>query len=165
MERLAAQGIRFNQFYAMSVCSPTRNSIMTGQNAARHRATNWIRPDSNNAGPQGPPDWNWDGLKIGDVTLPGVLSEAGYRSIHVGKAHFGHREAEGAEPEVIRGAGKKLELIEFISADLGFERGARNESTFKEVTNYLLENNFVLIEFSDARRCALFRNKKYFRAI
>ena len=98
MERLAAQGIRFNQFYAMSVCSPTRNSIMTGQNAARHRATNWIRPNSNNAGPQGPPDWNWDGLKIGDVTLPGALSEAGYRSIHVGKAHFGHREAEGAEP-------------------------------------------------------------------
>jgi len=74
-------------------------------------------------------------------------------------------EAEGAEPEVIRGAGKKLELIEFISADLGFERGAKNESTFIEVTNYLLENNFVLIEFSDARRCALFRNKKYFRAI
>ena len=42
MERLAKQGIRFNQFYAMSVCSPTRISIMTGQNAARHRATNWI---------------------------------------------------------------------------------------------------------------------------
>ena len=30
MERLAKQGIRFNQFYAMSVCSPTRISIMTG---------------------------------------------------------------------------------------------------------------------------------------
>ena len=98
MERLAAQGIRFNQFYAMSVCSPTRNSIMTGQNAARHRSTNWIRPDSDNRGPQGPPDWNWDGLKIGDVTLPGVLSEAGYRSIHVGKAHFGHRQSEGKDP-------------------------------------------------------------------
>ena len=31
MERLAKRGIRFNQLYAMSVCSPTRNSIMTGQ--------------------------------------------------------------------------------------------------------------------------------------
>ena len=28
MERLAEQGIRFNNFCAMSVCSPTRNSIM-----------------------------------------------------------------------------------------------------------------------------------------
>ena len=42
MERLAARGVRFSNFYAMSVCSPTRISIMTGQNAARHRATNWM---------------------------------------------------------------------------------------------------------------------------
>ena len=53
MVRLAERGIRFNNFCAMSVCSPTRISIMTGQNAARHRTTNWINPDSNNAGPAG----------------------------------------------------------------------------------------------------------------
>jgi hypothetical protein len=69
MERLAARGIRFNQFYAMSVCSPTRISIMTGQNAARHRTTNWINPDQDNAGPHGPPNRNWRGLRPGDVTL------------------------------------------------------------------------------------------------
>ena len=56
MERLALLGIRFNNFYAMSVCSPTRISIMTGQNAARHHATNWINPDRDNRGPFGPPD-------------------------------------------------------------------------------------------------------------
>lgn len=98
MERLAKQGIRFNQFYAMSVCSPTRISIMTGQNAARHRATNWINPRQNNAGPHGAPDWNWAGLKRGDVTLPGILSDTGYRAIHVGKAHFGPENHEGSEP-------------------------------------------------------------------
>lgn len=98
MERLASQGIRFNQFYAMSVCSPTRISIMTGQNAARHRATNWINPKTDNAGKFGAPDWNWVGLKPGDVTLPGVLRGAGYRTIHVGKAHFGPEEHPGEEP-------------------------------------------------------------------
>jgi arylsulfatase A-like enzyme len=98
MERLAARGIRFNQFYAMSVCSPTRISIMTGQNAARHRATNWIKPSADNRGDNGPPTWNWAGLKKGDVTLAGRLGEAGYRSIHVGKAHFGPTEHEGSEP-------------------------------------------------------------------
>ena len=98
MERLAEQGIRFNNFCAMSVCSPTRNSIMSGQNAARHRATNWINPDKDNRGPLGPPDWNWHGLKKTDVTLPGLLREAGYRTIHVGKAHFGPRAFDGAEP-------------------------------------------------------------------
>ena len=44
MERLAARGIRFNNFYAMSVCSPTRISIMTGQNASRHRADELDQP-------------------------------------------------------------------------------------------------------------------------
>ncbi len=98
MERLASRGIRFNQFYAMSVCSPTRISIMTGQNAARHRSTNWINPRGNNAGPNGAPDWNWAGLKKGDVTLPGILRKNGYKTIHVGKAHFGPEKHEGAEP-------------------------------------------------------------------
>lgn len=98
MERLAARGIRFNNFYAMSVCSPTRICIMTGQNAARHHATNWINPDKNNGGPKGPPKWNWKGLTKADVTLPGILSKAGYRTIHVGKGHFGPRKFPGGEP-------------------------------------------------------------------
>lgn len=98
MERLAARGIRFNQFYAMSVCSPTRISIMTGQNAARHGTTNWINPETNNAGPQGAPDWMWEGLKPGETTLPGLLRSAGYRTIHAGKGHFGAREFPGADP-------------------------------------------------------------------
>jgi arylsulfatase A-like enzyme len=98
MQRLATRGIRFNQFYAMSVCSPTRISIMTGQNAARHRTTNWINPSKDNAGTNGAPDWNWTGLKKGDETLPVILSENGYRAIHVGKGHFGPEEHEGAEP-------------------------------------------------------------------
>jgi len=98
MERLAARGIRFNQFCAMSVCSPTRVSILTGQNAARHHTTNWINPDTNNAGAFGPPQWNWKGLRKTDVTLPRLLQQAGYRTIHVGKGHFGCRDSEGADP-------------------------------------------------------------------
>lgn len=101
MERLAARGIRFNNFCAMSVCSPTRISIMTGQNAARHRTTNWINPDTNNAGPQGPPEWNWQGLKKEDITLPSLLQAGGYQTIHVGKGHFAPREFEGANPQTI----------------------------------------------------------------
>lgn len=101
MERLARIGIRFNQFNAMSVCSPTRISIMTGQNAARHRTTNWINPDQNNAGPQGARGWNWTGLKPGDVTLSGLLQTSGYRTIHVGKGHFSPRGYPGANPQTL----------------------------------------------------------------
>ena len=55
-------------------------------------------------------------------------------------------EGEGAEPEIIRGTKNILSNIEFISADLGFERGVREESTIVPVVNFLLANNFELID-------------------
>ncbi|MCS6864085.1 MAG: sulfatase [Gemmataceae bacterium] len=99
MQRLADRGIRFSDFSSMSVCSPTRISLLTGQNAARHRTTNWINPDRDNGGPAGPPTWNWKGLKKTDVTLARLLQAAGYRTIHIGKGHFGPRNSEGEEPK------------------------------------------------------------------
>ena len=68
-------------------------------------------------------------------------------------------EAEGAEPEILYGIGDKLKLIEYISADVGFERGIKEESTLVPVTNYLLENNFELISLGIGRLSLLFRNK------
>ena len=89
MERLAHQGIRFSTFYAQSVSSPSRTSMLTGQNAARHGTTNWINTESNNRTPFGPYHWNWQGLTPDDQIYPAVLQQNGYRTIHVGKAHFG----------------------------------------------------------------------------
>ncbi len=98
MQRLAEQGIRFSDFYAQSVCSPSRVSIMTGQNATRHRTTTWINPANNNHGRFGPRDWNWQGLDEHSVTLPRLLQAAGYRTLFVGKGHFGPRNHPGADP-------------------------------------------------------------------
>ena len=39
IERLAARGMTFSNAYASPICSPTRASIMTGQNPARHGMT------------------------------------------------------------------------------------------------------------------------------
>ncbi|TRX65500.1 sulfatase-like hydrolase/transferase [Flammeovirga kamogawensis] len=98
MEKLAMQGTKFTNFYAHSVCSPTRTSLMTGQNSARHKVTNWIKSEENNKTPFGPKDWNWNGLTKENVTLPKILQANGYRTIHVGKAHFGPYGSEGEEP-------------------------------------------------------------------
>lgn len=98
MERLAGQGIRFNNFLAKNVCSPTRISLITGQNSARHRTTNWINPYENNRQKHGPADWNWKGLNESSVTLPRLLQNAGYKTIHIGKAHFGPDKSVGADP-------------------------------------------------------------------
>lgn len=99
MERLAETGIRFSTFYAQSVSSPSRASLMTGQNATRHRTTNWIKPTSNNRDQFGPHAWNWKGLTKDELTLPRLLRSQGYKTIHVGKAHFGCTGSEGENPE------------------------------------------------------------------
>jgi arylsulfatase A-like enzyme len=98
MEILASQGIRFSNFYAHSVCSPSRTSMLTGQNSARHGVTNWIRSEENNRTEFGPSEWNWEGLTKSSVTFPKLLQQNGYKTIHVGKAHFGPFNSEGEDP-------------------------------------------------------------------
>ena len=107
MERLAERGMKFTQAYACPLSSPTRISIMTGQNAMRHRVTNWTL--FKNTSPDRyyksdiveVPEWNVNGMACEEgvehtvyvkETLPSILREAGYRTIHVGKAHWGARE-------------------------------------------------------------------------
>jgi arylsulfatase A-like enzyme len=110
MERLADQGLKFTQAYAAAICSPSRASLMTGQNAARHRVTNWIlrkdtSPDTEHPELE-PPRWNMNGLSPGPglqhtviaKTLPMYLKDAGYRTIHVGKAHWSAVETPGDDP-------------------------------------------------------------------
>lgn len=98
MEKLASQGIRFNQFCAQSVCSPSRASIISGQNATRHQTTTWINPSGNNGGTFGPKGWNWTGIEPGSSVLPKVFADAGYTTIHIGKAHFGNKQAPANDP-------------------------------------------------------------------
>lgn len=110
LERLAREGVRFTNAHACTVCTPSRVSLMTGVNAARHGVTNWTR--YKNAGPGGLhprlrlPAWNANGLQpdaslargFDAPTLAQRLSDAGYRTIHVGKAHFGALGTAGADP-------------------------------------------------------------------
>ena len=70
-------------------------------------------------------------------------------------------EAEGAEPEVLEGASKILKNIEYISADLGPERGIDNHETYSEVTNLLYKNNFSLIKINPDRLSVLYRNNRF----
>ncbi len=111
MERLASGGMKFTQAYASCVCSPTRVSLLTGMNAARHRVTNWTLRKNKAQDAKHPgldfPDWNVNGLSpIAGIErtvhvdpLPAILQKAGYRTVHVGKAHFGAVDTPGEKPE------------------------------------------------------------------
>lgn len=115
MERLAQMGVKFTQAYACAVSSPTRCSLMTGMNAARHRVTNWTlyynqKTDASSEVIQ-LPDWNYNGIQPAHTTQPAdlknstfvtsfpqILKQNGYYTIHCGKAHFGAKGTSGADP-------------------------------------------------------------------
>lgn len=70
-------------------------------------------------------------------------------------------EAEGCELEVLIGAGQKIKKIQYISADLGPERGVNNDSTFVTVKNYLISQNFKILKINHQRHTVLFKNKSF----
>jgi hypothetical protein len=70
-------------------------------------------------------------------------------------------EGEGAEPEILFGAVDFLSRIEFISVDVGPERGIEQATTRSEVFNFLQDNHFKLIlENPYHRKTALFTNSR-----
>ena len=70
-------------------------------------------------------------------------------------------EAEGLEPEILKGSKNFLKNIEYIAADLGPERGINKECTLAEVTAILTKNNFEMLDFNYPRITALFHNKLF----
>jgi len=68
-------------------------------------------------------------------------------------------EAEGYEPEILKGAGKMLGRFEYIAVDGGYERGIHCEQTFTTITNYLLNNNFEIKDIYFPWYRALFKKK------
>ncbi len=101
--RLAEAGMRFTDAYASApVCSPTRTSLLTGRSPASTGITWWLRDKDTHTSKRhahlDPPTWTVNGLQPGEVTLPRLLNEAGFHTLHVGKAHLGARETPGANP-------------------------------------------------------------------
>jgi FkbM family methyltransferase len=68
-------------------------------------------------------------------------------------------EAEGYEPEVLYGAIKTLEKCDYVAVDGGFERGKSMEQTLPAVINFLLQNNFEIVDIYYSWSRALFKNK------
>ena len=87
IDQLAAEGVRFTQFYAdSSVCSPTRASLMTGRHAARLQLTNWIGGEQ--AGQLIQADYVRQ-LPLAERTLGEAFRDAGYATGYIGKWHLG----------------------------------------------------------------------------
>ncbi|WP_430816212.1 sulfatase-like hydrolase/transferase [Carboxylicivirga sp. RSCT41] len=80
MDALAASGVQFNQFYvAAPVCSPSRASMLTGQNP--HKA-GLPGNASSQKGHRGMPSEK--------LTIAEILKAEGYQTAHIGKWHIGY---------------------------------------------------------------------------
>lgn len=109
IDRLAAEGVRFDQAYAASpVCTPTRASLMTGKHPARLNMTIWHeaaveRLHRKGDKPLAPPITE-PSLALEYITIAEVLRDAGYQTAHVGKWHLGdaehYPEAQGFDADI-----------------------------------------------------------------
>ncbi len=77
IDRLGAEGVRFDRFYVNSFCAPTRAALLTGRWPLRtgcHGVTH-----------------NAEAMKPSEVTMAEALHEGGYRSACIGKWHNGEQ--------------------------------------------------------------------------
>ncbi|MFM7058830.1 MAG: sulfatase-like hydrolase/transferase [Planctomycetota bacterium] len=115
LDRLAAEGIRFTNFYsAAPVCSPSRTGLLTGRSPNRAGIYDWI-PAVGDGPPRkagsaktakgqedrsGRPDARDQvHLRRGEVTLPALLKSAGYDTCLAGKWHCNSRFNSQDQPQ------------------------------------------------------------------
>lgn len=81
MDEIVNSGVKFTQFYAAPVCSPTRASLLTGKTPQRVNITEVVNSSNPN-----------DGLSNEEYTMAEMFNDAGYATAHIGKWHLGHSE-------------------------------------------------------------------------
>jgi arylsulfatase A-like enzyme len=87
LDRMAAEGLRFTQFYAgATVCAPSRSVFMTGQHGGRTRVR------GNGPGKTG----RGQELRAEDVTVAEVMHQAGYATGLIGKWGLGEPDTDGS---------------------------------------------------------------------
>jgi uncharacterized sulfatase len=96
IDRLAAEGLRFEQFYVNSpICSPSRAAFSTGQYPARWRITSFLNNRKSNE-ERGMAQW----LDPKAPMLARILQQAGYATGHFGKWHLGGQRDVGDAPVI-----------------------------------------------------------------
>lgn len=94
VDRLAAEGLRFSQFYVNSpICSPSRAALTTGQYPHRWRITSFLNNRADNER-RGVAQW----LDPQAPVLARFLQQEGYATGHFGKWHLGGQRDVGEAP-------------------------------------------------------------------
>lgn len=115
IDRIAAEGIRFEQFHVNSpICSPSRCALTTGQYPQRWRIHSYLDNRAANER-RGVAQW----LDPAAPTLARVLKQHGYATGHFGKWHLGgQRDVDDAPPITAYGFDESLTNFEGMGPKL-----------------------------------------------
>jgi arylsulfatase A-like enzyme len=136
LDRLAADGVRFDRFYVSSVCAPTRASLLTGRYHLR-TGTTWVTAGR-------------ETMRADEVTLAEALRPAGYATGIFGKwhngAHFPHSpNGQGFDEFLGFCAGHWNNYF-----DTTLERNGRPERTKGYITDVLTDAALGFIQRSSS---------------
>jgi arylsulfatase A-like enzyme len=81
LDKLAAEGAKFTQFYVQPMCTPTRAALMTGRYPFRYGLQTAVIPSVSAYG-----------LDTSEFLMPQCLKDAGYETAIIGKWHLGHAD-------------------------------------------------------------------------
>ena len=93
LDRLAANGLRFKQFYNTGRCCPTRASLMTGLHPHQAGIGHMTETPEHPSPLENEPYQGY--LNNRCVTLAQVLKQAGYHTLMAGKWHLSYHRQEG----------------------------------------------------------------------
>ena len=79
MDRIVKSGIRFTQFYASPICSPSRASLLTGKTPQKAGCP----------GNAGSSIESMRGVPGSQYTMAEMFKDGGYKTAHIGKWHLG----------------------------------------------------------------------------
>jgi FkbM family methyltransferase len=97
-----------------------------------------------------------DIIEINSITLDDYIASRNFKTIKLLKL-----EAEGLEPEILKGGSNSLSKIQYLAIDGGAERGVRADTTIEFASNFLIANGFEMTSLAviSAQGRALFKNK------
>jgi arylsulfatase A-like enzyme len=128
IDALAADGLRFTQFYNNAICGPTRASLLTGLYCQQigHRGDRWNEPKDFSR----------------SVTIAELLQAAGYRTMMVGKW-------QGRDPAIQRGFDRSFGPM--CRAKISYFHEVRQNPFYLDADRWTLpkEGFFMTEAFSD----------------
>ncbi len=158
MDELSEEWMRFDYCYTPSpMCSPTRASILTGKNPARHGITQWLSGTDRAFTRKGEkpqvycPTPQSAGIRDEEITLGEAFQEAGYETAFYGKWHMGKLKETGGP--IKHGYDSQKAIIEESRCEMFFPfRGGGYFPEAKKGDNYTDLLTDAAIDFVSADR-------------